>query len=436
MVEMPRACVISTGTEITQGLYADTNAMSLSRLLKDHGFWVVGHAAAPDDENLIRDAIRNTFGRVDLVIVTGGLGPTQDDLNREIIAELWDTPLVHVNRAAEMIRGRFRNRGVQMPPRNLKQANTPKDAKILLNFWGTAPGFFLRRTDDKPALLALPGVPSEWRSMMGRYFERDVLPSLPQRPFTRIHTIHLALVPESTVNECLSDLFDRDEGVMLGLLASRGIIRVRIATRGKSEAQCEQRLARTREEVLNRLPQDIVLAEGPDTLTAEEVVIQACRTNGLTIATAESCTGGGVAKRLTNVPGSSSVLLEGFVTYSNRAKERTLGIEAGMLASEGAVSEACAAAMAAGARDNTGADLAVAITGIAGPDGGSDEKPVGTVWFAVSSRRGTETLLRHFPADRNSVREWSENQALDLLRRCAADLPIQADLTETWKTKP
>ncbi len=423
MVKSPRAFVISTGTEITQGLYADTNAMHLSRILRDHGFEVVGHAAAPDDAGRIRDAIRGTFGVADLVIVTGGLGPTEDDLNREIVARLWEVPLVRVHRAEEMIRERFRSRGVSMPERNLGQADIPEGAKTLLNFWGTAPGFAMPGTGGRPMLLAMPGVPAEWRAMMDRYFRRVVLPMFPNRPVSRIHTIHLSLVPESTVNGWIRDLFDSMEGVRLGILASRGIIRVRIAASGDTDAVRDRRMEAMRGCLRDRLPTEFVLAEGPESTTPEDVVIETCLERRLTIATAESCTGGGIARRLTNVSGSSGVLLEGFVTYGNGAKTRTLGVDGELLERHGAVSGECAAAMATGARERTGANVALSVTGIAGPGGGSKEKPVGTVWFAIASEEGVQTILRAFPGSRSDVREWSENQALDMLRRYARGLP-------------
>ncbi|MEQ8818860.1 MAG: CinA family nicotinamide mononucleotide deamidase-related protein [Sumerlaeia bacterium] len=421
----PRVRVISTGSEITQGLYADTNAMEISRILRDYGFRVIGHEAAPDDASAIRRAIRASFGGVcDLVIITGGLGPTEDDLNREIIADLWGVGLHRVHRAVAQMRERFAKRGREMPERNLKQADVPDGSTILLNHFGTACCFLLPAGDGRPALLALPGVPREWRAMMDRYFERAVLPLFPSRPLTRLTTLHLAMVPESEINERIRDLFNRDPNLDYTILASSGVIRVRVLAHGATAEECEARLAEAVAAVRPRLPEDALFGEGPDRLTLEEAVVEAFARAGKTLATAESCTGGGLAKRLTDIAGASAVLREGAVTYSNEAKMRALKVSVETLASHGAVSEPCVREMARGIREVSRADVGISVSGIAGPGGGTADKPVGTVWFGIADRDHVAAVHRLMPGDRESVRYWSENVALDLLRRWVTQLAI------------
>lgn len=425
----PRAFILSTGSEITQGLYADTNAMNISRALTDEGFEVVGHAATPDDEGMIERALRQTFGFADLVVMTGGLGPTEDDLTRDVLARLWESPLRRIHRAEAMMHARFARRGKPMPESNRKQADVPACGQPLLNFWGTAPGILMPAVGGRPLLMALPGVPSEWKSMMGRYLPRVVekfsLPAVAR------HSFHLAMVPESTVNGWIHDLFAAGPDARMGILASMGTIRVRLLAFGATVADARERLANLRAQVAERLPDDLVYAQGPDVASLEAATIEALVQRRKTVALAESCTGGGVAKRLTDVPGSSAAVLEGAVVYSNDAKERLPGFDDGVIDTHGAVSEECACAMAEAMRRRTGADIALAITGIAGPTGGTPEKPVGTVWFAVADGARTETLRQVFPGDRDAVRRWSENLGLDLLRRRALGLPLKSP--DIWR---
>jgi len=421
----PRASILSSGTEITQGLYADTNAMNLSRLLTDRGFEVVGHAAVPDDEALIERAIRQTFGMADLVVMTGGLGPTEDDLTREVLARVWESPLRRVHRATAMMRARFARRGRPMPESNMKQADVPMCGEALLNFWGTAPGILMPAGGGRPWLLAMPGVPSEWKAMAERH-----LPRVARRfalPAVARHSFHIALVPESTVNGWIEGLFSADANCRVGILASQGTIRVRVLAYGADEAEAAARRDALAARLAERIPGDVVYAKGlADAVALEQAAVEALVAGGRTVALAESCTGGGVARRLTDVPGSSATVLEGAVTYANEAKMRLPGFDAGIIDRHGAVSEEAARAMAEGIRRRASADVGIGITGIAGPGGGTAEKPVGTVWFAVADANATVAIRRLFPGDRDMVRRWSENQALDLLRRWAAGLPLDS----------
>jgi len=325
-----------------------------------------------------------------------------------------------------MIHTRIRNRGIPLLPETLCQADIPECARVLLNFWGTAPGFVLPPTNGRPVLMALPGVPREWQAMYDRYFAREVASFFDHVPMKKTRTFHLALIPESQVNHLLQGLFDCETTTRIGLLAKNGIIRIRVTASGQSEEEVTDRLSTACDRIRDRIPTDAVFCIGPDETTLEREVIRACEQAGVRIAVAESCTGGGVARRLTNVPGASRVFLEGVTVYHNGAKIHRLGVDPGILESHGAVSSQCAAAMADGIRELSGADLTIAVTGIAGPDGGTPAKPVGTIWFALSDKTGTSCISRQFPGDRALVREFAEHQTLDLLRRRVQGLALQS----------
>lgn len=421
----PTARILSTGSEITQGLYADTNAMEMSRRLTAAGFRVLGHRAAPDDPAEIAEAIAATFGRCEVLVMTGGLGPTEDDLTREILAELWRSPLRRVHRAEAMMRARFAQRGLTMPERNLKQALVPAGARPLLNFWGTAPGLLMPAVGGRPMTMALPGVPHEWRAMWDRYFGRDVAAGFPQLGAVVVHTFHLILLGESTVNQLLLPLFDADPQVDLGLLAGRGVVRVRVVASGENVAAAQARALAFADRIRPLLPSQHVYHEGPEEeFPIERAVVEALRGAQATVSLAESITGGGVARRLTSVPGASAVVMEGAVTYTTAAKARTLGVDPALADRDGGVTPECARAMAEGMLARTGTRFSMAITGSAGPTPAAPGVPVGLVWFAVA-QAGGETVVtsRRLPGDRDLVRVWAENYALELLRRRVRGLP-------------
>ncbi|MCB2155529.1 nicotinamide-nucleotide amidohydrolase family protein [bacterium] len=428
MNRQPTARILSTGTEITQGLYADTNAMNLTRLLSGFGFRILGHEAVPDDPSAVEEAIRSTFGRCDLLVMTGGIGPTDDDRNREVLARVAGEELVRIHRAEVMLREVFERRGVEMPERNLRQTYIPRGAVPFLNHWGTATAFMLPGQADRPIIVALPGVPSEWRAMMDRYLPTKILPAFPSRSITVLRTLHVGMLPESTVDHMLHALFDSDPTAEFTLLARPGHIRVRILATGDDEAICRQTVDRLAKEAVALLPEGSVFSQDGEETTIEEVVVERFAEAGKTIALAESCTGGGVAQRITAVPNASSVLVEGIVCYSNDSKRRRLGVQAETLETEGAVSEACVLEMAAGALQESNADVAVSISGIAGPTGGTEEKPVGTVWFGLADRNGRrEAFKRWFPRGRARVRQMSEAQALNMLYRWLEGLDLRVD---------
>lgn len=431
-LKSPTAEIISTGTEILQGLYPDRNASNLSRLLDSIGFRVRYHHATRDHVDELEALLAAAASRSDVLVMTGGLGPTEDDINRHAIARLWSAPLEHDPVAERMMRERFEARKLPMPERNVIQAMIPRGATVFYNYHGTAPGFGLsRRTEDgaeegtRPvaALVALPGPPREWNPM----WERDAAPWLveqfPHRTCRRIQTLHVALLPESTINDRVRDLFTADPRLELTLLADRGHIRARCIATGDDEAEADVLVKDFADRVCGRLPPETILRSREAAWSIEEELAALLRGTGRTVTVAESCTGGMVAARITDVPGASEFLGEAFVTYSNEAKRDRLGVLEETLGVNGAVSRECVLEMASGARRVARADAAVAVSGIAGPTGGTPDKPVGTVWFAIDAEgRPPCAIHRRIPGGRDSVREWACRQALDLLRRWADNL--------------
>lgn len=416
-----RVAIISTGSEILQGLYADTNARYLSEQLSALGGEVVLIAAAPDSADELRRILEYAVGRADLVICSGGLGPTADDVNREVFAEVWRVNLVRNEQAVEMMRERFRARGREMPPANEVQGMVPAGAIVLQNQWGTAPGFFLSAGAGGPgapecALLALPGPPKELIPM----FETLALPLLRERiggaVVVRTRTIHTYGRPESELGALTRDLFRRDPAVGFTILAKTYGVDFRVTVRGKDRNSVDALLAQYEYETLQRVGRECVYGFDDDTMAS--AVAGLLIASGVTVTVAESCTGGLVAKLLTDTPGSSAYLRQAVVTYANEAKEALLGVRPETLRLHGAVSEACAREMAEGARRAAGGpDYALAITGIAGPTGGSAQKPVGLVYVALASDRPTVCIERRFLDDRDQIRLHAALTALDLLRR-------------------
>lgn len=415
-----RAAVLSTGAEILQGLYADTNAQWLAERLDALGYDVVALRAAGDGTDQIVTALRSFSGEADLVLSTGGLGPTEDDSLRAACARLWRAPLRFQPTLMRQIQARFRRLGREMPESNRRQAFIPRGAEPLSNRWGTAPGFVMRGRGTLPTLIALPGPPVEMRPM----FEERALPWLMRhlrpsvaRGRTVIHTLGWS---EARVNEAIHDLFTADPTLQVTILARAGKIDVRLTVTAASAAAVRRGLARWSREVLSRLPPEIVYGRDEDSL--EAIVQRLLAARGWTIAVAESCTGGLVAERLTRIPGASKTVHRCVVTYADEAKRRVLGVRAATLRRHGAVSEACVREMAEGVRRWAHADIGLGISGIAGPTGGTPEKPVGLVWVAAATARGT-VAERHLIVrrEREAIRGWAADRALNLARRVLSE---------------
>ena len=422
----PVIWIFSTGTEILQGGSVDRNSPWLSSRLMDLSLPTARHMALPDRREELRAGLALAAAQTDLLIVTGGLGPTGDDLNRPLIAEVWQAPLEENAEALERMRGRFRRRGSEMPESNAVQALVPRGAVILQNL-GTAPGFYLRPAAavTRAAVLALPGPPREMQPMFNEAGAALIAADFCEgrvRPHTLI--LRTAGVSESRVNEQVADCFERDPLVTFALLAKPGLVDIRMTfMAGDDATNCALEEA-WRERVTRLVGREHVYGENAETL--EEVVGRLLRGRGEKLAVAESCTGGGLAAALTDVPGSSAYFAEGFVTYTNEAKIGHLGVGAATLEAHGAVSAQVAAQMAAGARRETSAHWGVGITGIAGPEGGSDEKPVGLVWFGLSGPTMERAIERRFLGTRGDIRRQAVLTALNLLRRALLGLPPQA----------
>jgi nicotinamide-nucleotide amidase len=401
--------LLATGDELLTGQIVDTNSAWLMDRLWDLGVMARRKTLVADDRDDLLAAIRETTGRSDLVVMSGGLGPTEDDLTAEVVAAAMGVPLELDLPSLESIRERFRKFGREMTPNNAKQARFPLGARVIANRFGTAPGFSVRL--GRGELVALPGVPVEYRGLS----EEWLLPAIAERvgsvPAFRL--VKLLAVPESHADQAMRPVMDDPDNrdVRFGYRAHWPEIHVKWAVTGPdAEAHADRILARVR-----AIFGPSVFAEGKDAL-APLVVAQLAR-RGERVALAESCTGGMVAEMLTAVPGSSSVFELGVVAYANEVKTGVVGVPAGLLAAHGAVSEPVARALAEGIRRVGRATWGIGITGIAGPTGGTDEKPVGTVWMALSGPGGTQALHRIFRGDRDRVRRTASYEALDLLRR-------------------
>ncbi len=411
--------LLNTGSELMLGRVLNTHQQWICRRLADLGWPCTRQTAVPDTGAAIRDAAGEALGRADWVITTGGLGPTSDDVTRDYIAQLLGRNLVLDGPTLENIRGFFAVRNRPMPARVEIQAQVPEGAIILPNLHGTAPGLALpvEAGRFRPAaswLVMLPGPPRELRPM----FDTQLTPLLqawaPHVEPYRCVTLRTCGLGESWVEERLAPVLPGllARGLELGYCARTGEVDVRLVTRGAQAVSLEEEAV---SEVLRLLGEHVF---GRDEDQLEDVVIRLATERGARLALAESCTGGYVAHRLTNVPGASAAFWGGWITYDNDAKQRDLNIPAALLAEHGAVSEACAQAMAEGALARSPATHALALTGIAGPGGGTETKPVGTL-FAALARPGTATQVRRFfnPFDRETFKYVSSQQALEMLRR-------------------
>ena len=400
-----KAAILAIGDELTSGKTVDANSAWLAARLAERGISTVEHRTIGDDTDDIAAALREAAGRAELVIATGGLGPTLDDVSRHGLAQALGVGLRLDEPSLERIEGFFRLRERQMVPGNRVQAMMPEGAEPLPNVLGTAPGIAARLGESR--IFLLPGVPYE----MQRMFRDSVLPHLPAGEAAIIcRVLHAYGTGESDIADTLKDLMRRDAEPKVGITVSSGMISLRVVASGPDATQ---RADATAGEIRNRLG-DLYFGEDDDSLP--RVTGELLRQHGRTLATAESCTGGLVGQLVTAEPGSSDYYVGGAVTYSNAMKEQLLGVPAEMLAEHGAVSEPVAGAMASGARERFGSDWALAITGIAGPGGGTDAKPVGLVYTALAGPDGTRVEHRVHSGTREIVRLRSALSALNMLR--------------------
>jgi nicotinamide-nucleotide amidase len=398
------------GSELLGDRRLDSNSLTITRALARYGVTVEEKRVVGDSVERMAVAIRDLLSRFDLVVVTGGLGPTADDVTRDAVARALDRPIEPDPEVEGWIRARYLELGREMPPICTGMARVVAGTRALHNDRGSAPGLMVEV--DGHLLAVFPGVPWEMEEML----ERDLLPVVAgwNPGWERVtRTLLLGGVVESDTEEKIRHLYDSFGRENVTILASYGVLRLVLSAEGEKAA------ARSRVDTMDAAFREVLGDDvaGVDIDGLADVVLDGLQHRRQTLATAESCTGGLVSARITDVPGASEVFLGGAVTYTNDAKEDLVGVPHELLVEHGAVSEEVARAMASGVRDRFSADWGIGITGIAGPTGGTAEKPVGLVHWAVAGPGGVEARHRVFLGDRAIIREWSVNAALDLLRR-------------------
>ncbi len=409
------AVVVAVGSELLTPHKTDTNSLFITDRLNGAGIGVRQKLVVGDDPPGLAGALRYALRAADLVIVTGGLGPTADDMTRDVVAELLGAPLEESPAIVEAIRARFTARGLEMPEINRRQAAVPRGAEILANPRGTAPGLWLAAGEARLALL--PGPPRELRPMFDRLVDERLAPFADGRRVQR-RIIRTTGRTESHIDELARPVYEplagRQPPVETTILASLGQIDLHLSTVGADPEAGERVLDTAVKDLAGVLGSCVVSTDGR---SLPEVVGELLRRRSARVAIAESCTGGLIASRLTDVPGSSAYVQAGWVLYSNEAKV-ALGVAPGLIESRGAVSEPVAEAMALAAREAAGVEFGLAVTGIAGPGGATPSKPVGTVCVALAgSTRPPRVRRVHLPGDRERVKFQASQAALDLLRR-------------------
>jgi competence/damage-inducible protein CinA-like protein len=401
--------ILTIGNEIVTGLIADTNSGVITRRLETLGISVKRHVSVGDDEQEIIDALKQALERVDCVILTGGLGPTHDDITKQVLCRFFNSKLVTDAEVKRRIDTMFQSRGIETPQTAYSQAEVPEKSTILHNIQGTAPGLLFEKNGKR--VYSLPGVPHEAEHLLETY----IVPHL-EKPGT-LKTEHRILkttgMPESILWQEIGPVAPFEEHVKVASLPSLLGVRIRFTATGKDLKETSAKLDGA-EKLLRQKIDHHIFAINDETL--EGNLGEWLKKNGKTLATAESCTGGLIGHRLTNISGSSNYFLEGAVTYSNEAKQNRLGVDPALIEAHGAVSEPVARAMAEGIRQKSGSDFGLAVTGIAGPTGGSPEKPVGLTFIAVTGAQGTRCEQFRFHQDRVRNKERAAQAALNLLR--------------------
>jgi competence/damage-inducible protein CinA-like protein len=416
--------LITIGDELLLGFTVDTNAAHISRTLAASGVEIVRRTTVGDEADKIAVAVREALDRTGAVITTGGLGPTSDDLTKPAIARIFGREMkldeVMATRIEERWRARFPNS--RFPATNRAQAEIPEGARILTNRHGTAPGIWLE--DDRGRWVAMmPGVPREMRGMLAE----ELLPAIRARSkgeesVVLSGTLRTTGIAESAIADLLGPNFLGEPGSELGSLPLAYLpgvagVDLRVTVKGLPRPQAERLIREAMVKLKSRVS---AYAYGEDDADLAAVVLERCRTSGFKLAVAESCTGGLLGERITNVPGSSDVFLGGVIAYDNEIKRNLLGVQAEEIERHGAVSEAVALQMASGVREKLGADVGVSVTGIAGPGGGTTEKPVGLVWIAVHAAE-VKARRFHVGGDRAEIRQRAAQAALEMVRRALAN---------------
>ena len=405
--------LISVGTEILMGNIVNSNTQFLAEKCAMLGFDLFFQVTVGDNYDRMMSVVRQALSRSDILILTGGLGPTEDDLTKEVCADAFGMPLVEDAHTREHLKEFFRNNIYShIPDNNWKMATVPQGALVLDNANGMAPGLILEK-EGKTAIL-LPGPPNELYPM----FSGQVFPYLQQKQNAVLVSsmVKICGYGESQVEDMILDLIDSQTNPTIATYAKTAEVHLRITARAGDREQAEALIEPVLEEISRRFKEKIYTTD--EKVSLEMAVVELLKKHKLTMSTAESCTGGMVAAKLVNVSGVSQVFMQGMVTYSNEAKMRLLGVKEETLRAYGAVSAQTAAEMAAGGAAMSRTDVCVAITGLAGPDGGTDKKPVGLVYMACCLKGKVTVQEYHFKGNRDKIREQSMMKALDLVRLC------------------
>ena len=402
--------IIAIGSELLAPDRSDTNSLWLTEKLNSIGIEVKLKTIVGDDDARLEEVIKDAVRRSRVVITTGGLGPTEDDITRKVAARALGRRLLLDEKVLDWIKARFESFGRKMPERNSRQAMVIDGSEVLDNPNGTAPGLFIEH--ENTAIALLPGPPREMHPM----FENFVLPRLAEKSGSlRVvrRVLRVAGMGESALDELIAPVYLQYENPQTSILFNQTEVEIQLTANGRTDQEANVLLDRVSEQLEERLGKAIFSFAGE---TIEEVVALKLSVGRYSLAVAESCTGGLIAQRLTALPGASKFFIEGVVSYSNESKTRTLGVEPMLLLEHGAVSAPVAEAMAEGVRSRAGTDFGLSVTGIAGPDGGSEEKPVGLVYIALADDAHTEHRKLKLPGDRHLIRWRASQAALDLLR--------------------
>ncbi|MFN0280206.1 MAG: competence/damage-inducible protein A [Pyrinomonadaceae bacterium] len=408
---MLAAEIIAIGSELLTPTKTDTNSLWLTEKLNDIGIEVKLKTIVGDDGERLEETVRDAMRRSDIVITTGGLGPTEDDITRQWTAKAIGRELVYHDEIEQHLRERFRKWGREMPEINKRQAFIIDGADVLPNPNGSAAGMYIERDDKRLAIL--PGPPRENQPMFTEY----VLPKLKSiagEVFVKRRILRVSGMGESAVDEIAAPIYTKYSDVQTSILFSKSEVEIHLAARADNFAKAEKTVEKLANELAAALGKAVFSTNGE---TMEEVVGNLLKKRGETVSVAESCTGGLIARRLTEVAGSSAYFMEGSITYSYESKSKTLGVPAAIIEKHGAVSAECAEAMAKGMLELAGTDHAISVTGIAGPEGGTEEKPVGTVYIGYAGAKGVKSVKISLPGDRYVIRWRSSQAALDYLRR-------------------
>jgi nicotinamide-nucleotide amidase len=414
--KMLSAEIIAIGSELLTPNFIDTNSMYLTRQLNEIGIPVVMKTIVGDDENYLEQALRGSLERTSIVITIGGLGPTEDDVTKKVVARVLHRQLVLDDAILAAIEKRFKARGAEMPKNNARQALVLTGSDVLVNNNGTAPGLWIAA--DRNNMILLPGPPSELMPM----FEESCIPKLRKLAggMALARRIYRTTgLPESALDARIAPIYGKYKAIQTTVLAKPGQVDVRLTAHGKTQEEADRAVQELAQKIEHEL-QEYIFTNTEQSL--EEVVGMYLTMKQATIAVAESCTGGMLAERLTSIDGSSRYFMSGIVTYSNQSKIDLAGIPPLLLEMQGAVSEEVARGLADSVREKIGTTLGVAVTGIAGPSGGSADKPVGTVHVAVTGPEGTQHREFLFPGNRERIRWQSTQAALNMVRKMLAEL--------------